>query len=291
MNLWRSVVVPLLLIVAVTIPVLFSTARRMLTLRATPWLFWVVLLIAAPLPVISGYFAFFPGEPLESVQLEGPSGEARFDLPAGSDLLLTAILPDLLEVQIGDEDYRQTDYVLKLNGHDWKETVLDEFKRGDDAPGKNLELDGRADVMGEGSRQTPWIGEDIQTRYRPAGVGKTRAVIHNWSGGAATGIQIDVVRGGIPHGVLIGLIFLLGGLALVCDTRMGTDRLATDVGFFTFAALLIARSATPLGGGRDALFLSGTGLIFGGITFLVAGRIAEKLFLKAPEPSSAAGAS
>jgi len=284
-------VVPLALIVLFTTPILFTTARRMVTLKVTPPLFWVVLFLAAPLPVISGYFAFFPGEPTASLQLDAPDGEGRLEIPEGADLLITAVLPDLLDAQIGEEDYRQTDYVLKLSSGDWKETIIDEFKRGDDAPGKNLELDGRADIMGEGNRPTPWIGEDIQTRYRPGHAGRARVVIHNWSGQAAAGLQVDAVRGGIPHDVLIGLIFLLGGLALYCDTRLGTDRLATDVGFFTFAALLIARSATPLGGGRDALFLSATGLIFGGITFLAMGRVAEKLFLKAPDQSKASSTS
>ncbi|GEM_PF-3398364 len=274
-------------IVILTLVIASTTVRRMWADDTKPVLFWLMLIPAAASPMVSGWMAIFPGDVADQAALEPPNGRGTFTIPADHDLIVNATLMDLGVSEVDDPDVAQTDYVIKLSGGSWEQTLMGKIKRGAGTVRVSDGLDGGASISTEGTGLAILWGEDRQDRFRAAGTGLSQVWIGNWHGRAASAVAVQAVPGTPPRSVLLGLMGLFVLLAVFCDARLGTDRLTADFAVLSCASLFIAEQVTPDGGLRAVLFTLGFAIIGGGIGGKMIGFVGEALIGKrtpAPDP-------
>ncbi len=264
-------------VVLLTLLIASTTVRRMWIDGTTPGLFWLILVPAVASPMVSGWMAIFPGTPAAQAPLEPPNGRNSFTIPPGHDLIVDATLYELGVSEADDPDIATTDYVIKLTGGAWEQTLLGQIKRGAGTVRVSDGLDGGESISTEGTGLAVLWGEDRQDRFRAGGIGLTQVWIGNWHGRAASSVRVLAVKGTPPTRVLVGLLALFVFLAILCDARLGTDRLSADFAVLGTASLLIAENVTPDGGLRAVLFQLGFAIILGGIGGKALGAIGEAM--------------
>ncbi len=253
---------------------------RLVTNKTTPILFWLILVPATAAPLVSGWMALFPGPATASCPLEPPNGRGTVTVPAGHDLLVSATIAPIGISEAEDPTVQTTDYVIKLAGGSWEQTLMGKVKRGAGSVRAADTLGGEASVSSEGNTLTMLWGEDRQDRFRTGGLGHAEVWLSNWFGGAASNISVEVIPGTPPRVVLFPLLGVCCLIAIFCDARKGTDRLAGDIGVLTFASVFLAEQVTPDGGLKAVLFTLGFAVIVGGISMKTLGGLAEALFKK-----------
>ncbi len=253
---------------------------RLVTHKTTPVLFWIILLPAVGAPLASGWMALFPGEAASECPLEPPNGRGTLQVPEGHDLLVTATIAPIGLAEADDPTVQSTDYVIKLAGGAWEQTLMGKVKRGAGSVRAADTMGGESSLSGEGTTLTLLWGEDRHDRFRAGGLGHAEVWLGNWYGGAASGVSVRAIPGTPPRIVLFPLVAVCCLLAIFCDARLGTDRLAGDIGVLTFASVFLAESVTPDGGLKAVLFTLGFAIIAGGVTMKTLGGIAEVVFGK-----------
>lgn len=276
-------------VVVLTLGIAATTVVRMVQDGTTPVLFWLMLVPAVVSPMVSGWMALFPSGISAEADLEPPNGRSTLNVPPGHDLIVNATLSEL-GISEQDEPGKQlTHYVIKLSGGSWEQTLMGKIKRGAASVRVSDGLDGEASLSAEGTGVSVLWGEDRQDRFRAGGQGVAQVWIGNWSGGAASGVSVQAVSGTPPRTLLLGLMGLFVALAIVCDVRLGTDRLSADFAVLSCASLFLAEEVTPDGGLRAILILLGFAIIAGGIGGKFLGALAEGFLGRsdAPEPTDA----
>ncbi len=275
-------------IVVLSLGITATTVKRMWTDGTTPVLFWLMLLPAAASPMVCGWMALFPDGVTSQAALEPPNGRGSFTIPEGHDLIVNATLTDLGVSEADDPDIQLTDYVIKLSGGSWEQTLMGKIKRGAGTVRVSDGLDGGASISTEGTGLAVFWGEDRQDRFRAVGTGLSQVWIGNWHGRAASAVAIQAVPGTPPRDLLLGLLGLFVVLAIFCDARLGTDRLTADFAVLGCVALFTAETVTPDGGLRAVLFTLGYSIIAGGIGGKLLGAMGEAVLGRSePEPSDA----
>lgn len=265
-----------------------TTVKRMWEDGTMPVLFWLMLIPATVSPIVCGWTAVFPGEVTSQAALEPPNGRGTFNIPEGHDLIVNATLMELGISEADDPDIQLTDYVIKLSGGSWEQTLVGKIKRGAGTVRVSDGLDGGASISTQGTGLAVLWGEDRQDRFRAVGTGLSQVWIGNWHGRAASAVAVQAVPGTPPRDLLLGLLALFVVLAIFCDARLGTDRLSADFAVLGCVALFIAETVTPDGGVKAVLFTLGYSIIAGGIGGKLLGAVGEALIGKArPEPELA----
>ncbi len=274
-------------VIVLTIAIAATTVLRMVRNGTTPILFWLILVPAVVSPMVSGWMALFPGEPAAEAPLEPPNGRSTLSIPKGHDLIVSATIAEIGLADVDDPGIQLTDYVIKLSGTSWEQTLMGKIKRGAGSVRVSDGRDGKASLSTEPSTMTMLWGEDRQDRFRARGIGLSQVWIGNWSGGAASAVTVQAVPGTPSRRVLLGLMGVLVGLAILSDARLGTDRLAADFGVLTCASILIAEQVTPDGGIRAILFTLAFAVIGGGIVGKSLGALGEFFIGKSVDAESA----
>jgi hypothetical protein len=262
-------------VVVLTLAIAATTVVRMVKDETTPILFWLILVPATVSPMVSGWMALFPGPPASEAPLEPPNGRSTLTVPEGHDLIVSATIAPITPAQADNPEIQITNYVIKLAGGTWEQTLMGKIKRGSGSIVVSDGRDGKASLSSQAGGLTLLWGEDRQDRFRAEGLGVAQVWIGNWSGGAASAVSVQAVPGTPPRRVLLGMMAAFVGLAMLCDARFYTDRLTADFGVLSCASLFIAEQVTPDGGLRAILFTLGFAVIFGGILGKLLGAIAE----------------
>lgn len=256
-----------------------STTRRMVMNGSTPWLLWPVLLAAMAVAPVTAWTALFPGPAADSAAVSAEGDAVSLEVPEGHALLVTGDLVPLEEVDLEDEAYRKTSYVLKLDGGEGRQSISGEVVRTAETAGPVESYDdGQDSARAVAAPRVLWLGQNIQARYRLDSTGEVALSVYNWHGMAARRLVLEVVPDTPSDGVLLAVVAALSLLAIVCDARLGTDRLSADVGFLSVTGPFIAHNITPAGGLGSTLFHFAAALVVGGLSVGLLGSLAERLF-------------
>ncbi|MBN1336355.1 MAG: hypothetical protein JXB39_10375 [Deltaproteobacteria bacterium] len=255
----------------------YMVASRLASSRSTPFLAWILLVAAVAAPVWIARVALFPPPAVQTLDLPGKGARGTFDVPPGTDLLVTATLSVVEDIDKITIDDKYTRYELLLRNDDKREILKGMVLREseDDAVPISDAEDG---IRSRDRRFAARWSEETQTRFPLQRIGSTEVVATEWKGRAAETLRLDLVHAPPRPPLLWAGALALGILAILCDVRWRTDKIASEFGFLLGACHTIARDLTPAGNLKETLFSVSMGALVGGLVLGIAGWIARKAF-------------
>ncbi len=263
----------------------YMAASRLAAVRGTPFLAWIVVLAAVLAPVWIARVALFPPPITATLDLPGKGARDELDVPPGMDLMVTATLSEVVDIDKITVDDKYTRYELLLKTGDKREILKGMVLREseDDAVPISDAEDG---IRSRDKRFAARWSEETQTRFPLKRTGLTEVVASEWKGRAAETLRLDLVKAPPRPPILWAGAAVLGFLAILCDVRWRTDKIASEVGFLCGACFTLATDLTPMGNLKETLYALALGALVGGLTLGSLGWIARKAFgvKDAPKP-------
>jgi len=263
----------------------YMAASRLAAVRGTPFLAWIVVLAAVCAPVWIARVALFPPPITVTLDLPGKGAKGEIDVPPGTDLLVTATLSEVEDIDKITVDDKYTRYELLLKSADKREILKGMVLRESEDEAVPIS-DAEDGIRSRDKRFAASWDEEIQTRFALTRTGPTEVVASEWKGRAAETLRLDLVEAPPRPPVLWAGAVLLGFLAILCDVRWRTDKIASEVGFLGGACFTMATDLTPNGNLKETLYALALGALVGGLTLGSLGWIARKVFgvKDAPKP-------
>ena len=242
-----------LIIAAVILLVSVLRIRRLQEMRATNWLVIPTLLIASAMPAYVAWKVLDPPPPVEAGEYVGKVSPVVdttvLDIPEGYALLVTATLGDFDEEDPATE---RTAYALRVKGEGWEQSASGTIKRADAGAGPDVGVVGGEGVT-DAERRPSRFGEDLQDRFEFKGSGRVKIDVTNWSGTAATTLDLEVVEAPPPLPILWGLVVLVSLLGIFVEVKYGADQFAGDAAFLAMWAIFLRDGVTPLDDWQEVL--------------------------------------
>jgi hypothetical protein len=275
----------LMIIVSAALLVAVFCGRRLADMKPQrAVLGWLVLALALAAPLATTWKTIFPGDPLETLLLEPGHKGGSLDIPEGTVILATGALIDVAEDEEVDVSKQLTRYVLELTGESgWTQSLAGVVYRVSKS-GPTIDADGREGIQSTGGYRLFGTGKDHQTRFWPFGTGATTLTASQWEGEAITSLRLDVVPAPPEPTLIWPVVILLGVLALVSDTFLGSDHMAIDIGFLAFPCYFITQEVTPESGLREVIFAMSSGALLGGLSLGFVGYVLERIFAPKARP-------
>jgi hypothetical protein len=271
---------PLLVIVAMVVVIAASSARRLgLVQKRIPLLGWLLLLVATAAPLATAWVTLNPGEAYDSATIEGAGKPVKLEVPPQSALLVTAEMPPIAEDAAVTWEDQTLRYELQISGDGWGQKAEGLFFQMT-KKGTKFSTQGSPGIQGSGGFTLFGKGKDDQERFLLQGSGTLTVTADTWEGKGAKSMTLAVIPAPPPRAWFWGLILLVGALALYSDFKLGTDHLATDMGFLLGPCFFIVTDVTPQGTLREAIFAMSAGMLLGAIALAGTGWVLEKLLPK-----------
>lgn len=275
------------IIVAVISLVVVLRLRRLQEMRAFNWLVVPTLLVAAAMPSYVAWKVLDPapavGSGLYTGKVSPVVDKATIDIPEGHALLVTATLGEESE----DPASERTAYSLKVKGTGWEQSASGIIKRKGAGAGPGVSLGGE-DIT-DANRRPSRLGEDLQDRYEFHGSGTATIEVTNWSGTAATTLDLEVIEAPPPALWLWCGLVLVSLMGIFVEAKYGADQFAGDAAFLAMWAIFLRDGVTPLDDWQEVAkalmpaVLLGM-LAIGGLGYIAAKQAARK---EEPEPEPA----
>lgn len=236
-----------LIIAAVILLVAGLRLRRMQEMRASHWLVLPTLLLAAAMPAYVAWKVLAPAHPGPEVagvhvsKVSPVVDTTTLDLPPGYALLVTATLGEKTD----DPSSDRTAYSLRVRGEGWEQAASGTIKRADAGQGPAIAT-GSGEGVTDAERRSSRLGEDLQDRFEFNGSGPIRIDVSNWSGEAASTLDLEVVEAPPPAALIWALIAVVSILGVVVEVRSGAEQFAGDVAFLAMWAIFLRDGVTPL---------------------------------------------
>ena len=259
-----------------------SLIKRMMELRATPFLLWPILLVTSAAPALVAYDVL---NPRPAIDAEGAEISSVF--VASEDDEVTLIVPDtgqysvmatahLAEYDEENPSSERTSYALSFQNSDWSLSVDDVIRRDTAGGGPDVVLTDGQGISESGTRRGTF-GEQLQYRYELPGSGSMKVSVMNWepeTNGAAERLELQLFEAPPSKPMLWGLTCLVCFFCFILEIRNGCERLSNDVAFLLVWSVALRDGLTPLDSWQEvgsaalpALLIGFLG--FGGISYVL----------------------
>lgn len=280
------------IIIAVIALVVVLRLRRLQEMRAFNWLVVPTLLVAAAMPSYVAWKVLDPAPAVGAGTYVGKVSpvvdKTTIDIPEGHALLVTATLGEESE----DPASERTAYSLKVKGDGWEQSASGTIKRKSAGQGPDISTGGEG--LTDAQRRPSRLGEDLQDRFEFHGSGSATIEVTNWSGTAATTLDLEIVEAPPPAALLWVGVVLVSLLGIFVEAKYGADQFAGDAAFLAMWAIFLRDGVTPLDDWQEVAkallpaVLLGM-LAIGGLGYLGARQMAkmEQDDEEPPEPEAA----
>ena len=258
------------IVVLVVLSIVVSTVGRMRGAAKVPVIFWLLLLLAAVVPLGTGWMVLNKGEVVAQASMKAVKDHVQLEVPEGHALLVTG----LLNTEDGDsEDAYKTSYTFRVQGNNWKEKVVGEITKQNEGKKELKGLEGQG-ITESGKKPSNKTGQHVQDRFVLKGSGLIDLLVENYSGTAASELQIEVIPAPPSPLILWTVAIVLSILGIYLEAWHSCDKVAGDLAGISMYAIFLADGITPTASKVDVMlaflpgFFLGWGLV-AGLAYLI----------------------
>ncbi len=226
----------------IVLSVVVQTVGRMRGAPNVPILFWVAFALATAVPLGTGWMVLNKGEVLDSVSVAKVKDHVQVEVPEGYALLVTGTLnPE----DSDEEDAYKTAYTLSAQYTDnSKEVFTGEITKQNQGKQQLKAIQGET-ISESGKKPANRTGQHVQDRFVTAKNGTVDILVKNYSGTAATDLQIEVTQAPPKAVWLWGFAVLWSVLGIYFQAWQKCDQVAGDLAGLPFYAVFLADGITP----------------------------------------------
>lgn len=229
-------------LVLIVLSVVVQTVGRMRGAPNVPMFFWVAFALATVVPLGTGWMVLNKGEVLDTVSVAKVKDHVQVEVPEGYALLVTGTLnPE----DSNEEDAYKTAYTLSAQYTDnSKEVFTGEITKQNQGKQQLKAIQGET-ISESGKKPSNRTGQHVQDRFVTAKTGAVDILVKNYSGTAATDLQIEVTQAPPKALWLWSFAVVWSILGIYFQAWKKCDQVAGDLAGLPFYAVFLADGITP----------------------------------------------